>query len=237
MPFYLSNRFQPGWRWPLQKTQYFVALLPAPAVNRDYRSLGALPAVHMRCCPLYFASCFAFPWDISGESVAHTAVLDSHVLAVAPPEVPVAVCTGCFLHTAEASSSPSDPLGLKAAKQVVTCNVYPATYRNHSQLPKNPRRKLPTGWRREAEARLPLLRRLNPTVTFWITAGFLLPFQTNRCFTKNKPNEKSFCADVSPMAGGQGRRAEGSLKKMNYQCKWLFPIVGSSLMSRYSTTR
>lgn len=80
-----------------------------PAVHKEES------AVHMRCCPLYFASCFAFPWDISGESVAHTAVLDSHVLAVAPPEVPVAVCMGCFLHTAEASSSPSDPLGLKAA--------------------------------------------------------------------------------------------------------------------------
>lgn len=72
-------------------------------------------AVHTRCCPLYFVSCFAFPWDISGESVAHRAVLDSHVLAAAPPEVPAVVCRGCFLHTAEASSSPSDPLGLKAA--------------------------------------------------------------------------------------------------------------------------
>ena len=72
-------------------------------------------AAHTRCCPLYFVSCFAFPWDISGESVAHRAVLDSRVLAVALPEVPAAVCRGCFLHTAEASSSPSDPLGLKAA--------------------------------------------------------------------------------------------------------------------------
>lgn len=142
MPFYLSNWFQPAWRWSLQKTQYFVALLPAPAVNRDYRSLGALPAVHMRCCPLYFASCFAFPWDISGEFVARRAVPDSHVLAVAPPEVPVVVCMGCFLHTAEASSSPSDPLGLKAAKQVVTHDVHPVTERNCSQLPKNPSRKL-----------------------------------------------------------------------------------------------
>jgi len=74
--------------------------------------------------------------------VAHTAVLDSHVLAVAPLEVPVVVCMGCFLHTAEASSSPSDPLGLQAAKQVVAHDVQPATYRNHSQLPKKPRRKL-----------------------------------------------------------------------------------------------
>lgn len=80
-----------------------------PAVHK------AESAVHTRCCSLYFASCFAFPWDISGESAAHTAVRDSHVLAVAPPEVPAVVCMGCFLRMAEASSSPSDPLGLKAA--------------------------------------------------------------------------------------------------------------------------
>lgn len=158
MPFYRSNRFQPGWRWPLQKTQHSAALLPAPAVNRDYRSLGALPAVHMRCCPLYFASCFAFPWDISGEFVAHTAVLDSHVLAVAQLEVPAVVCRGCFLHMAEASSSPSDPLGWKAAKQIATHHVHPATYRNRSQLPKKTQKKTSTGWHREAEAHLPLLR-------------------------------------------------------------------------------
>lgn len=87
---------------------------------------------------MYFASCFAFPWDISGESAVHRAVLDSHVLAVAQPEVPAVVCTGCFLHTAEASSFPSDPLGLKAANQVTTHDAHPATSRNRSQLPQSP---------------------------------------------------------------------------------------------------
>lgn len=80
-----------------------------PAVRKEES------AAHMRCCPLHSVSCLEFPWDISGGSVAHMAALDSHVLAVAPTEVPAAVCTGYFLHMAEVSSSPSDPLGLKAA--------------------------------------------------------------------------------------------------------------------------
>lgn len=65
---------------------------------------------------MHSASCLAFPGDISGESVAHMAVLDIHVLAVAPIEVPAAVCMGYFLHMAEVSSSPSDPLGWMAVK-------------------------------------------------------------------------------------------------------------------------
>lgn len=80
-----------------------------PAVHKEES------AVHTRCCPLHSVSCLAFPWDISGESVAHMVVLDIHGLAVAPSEVPAAVCMGYFLHMAEVSSSPFDPLGLMAA--------------------------------------------------------------------------------------------------------------------------
>lgn len=159
--------------------------------------------MHTRCCSLYFASCFAFPWDISGESVAHTAVRDSHVLAAAPPEVPAAVCTGCFLRMAEASSSPSDPLDLKAAKQVGTHDVHPATYRNCSRPPKNPPEENLNKLVRRSRRQPAPPQVLRPTVASRSAAWFLLPFQTHRHFAKNKPNEKSFYADKSPVARGQ----------------------------------
>lgn len=49
--------------------------------------------------------------------MAHMAVLDIRDLAVALTEVPAAVHMGCFLHKAEVSSSPSDPLGWMARKE------------------------------------------------------------------------------------------------------------------------
>lgn len=76
-----------------------------------------LPAVHKRQCPLQFASCLEFPLDISGEPVAHMAVLGIHGLVAALTEVPAVVCIGCFLHKAEVSSSPSDPLDWMARKE------------------------------------------------------------------------------------------------------------------------
>lgn len=35
----------------------------------------------------------------------------------------------------------------------------------------------------------------------------------------------------------EDRKKVGRITEMNYQREWLFPMVGSSLMSRYSTTR
>lgn len=237
MPFHLTNQFQPDGRWFLQNTQYFLALLSALLQTETYRSLGALPAAHTRCCPLYFVSCFAFPWDISGESVAHRAVLDSRVLAVALPEVPAAVCRGCFLHTAEASSSPSDPLGLKAAKQIVTHDIHPAAYRNCSQLQKKKQKKISPGWCKAAKAICLFVGAATHSSVLKYSMVFNA-LSNNRHFTKNKPNEKqSFYVDISPTARGEERRWEGPLRKMNYQCKWLFPTVGSSLIPRYFTTR
>lgn len=177
MPFHLTNQFQPDGRWFLQNTQYFLALLSALLQTETYRSLGALPAAHTRCCPLYFVSCFAFPWDISGESVAHRAVLDSRVLAVALPEVPAAVCRGCFLHTAEASSSPSDPLGLKAAKQIVTHDIHPAAYRNCSQLQKKKTEENFTRLMQSSKSHLPLCGCCNPQFCSEVQHGFQRPFK------------------------------------------------------------
>lgn len=134
-------------------------------------------AAHTRCCPLYFVSCFAFPWDISGESVAHRAVLDSRVLAVALPEVPAAVCRGCFLHTAEASSSPSDPLGLKAAKQIVTHDIHPAAYRNCSQLQKKKTEENFTRLMQSSKSHLPLCGCCNPQFCSEVQHGFQRPFK------------------------------------------------------------
>lgn len=221
------------------KTHSIFLLLYLPLLQTEtYRTLGALPAAHTRCCPLYFVSCFAFPWDISGESAAHRAVLDSHVLAVAPPEVPAVVCRGCFLHMAEASSSPSDPLDLKAAKQIVTHNVHPAAYRHCSQFKKKKKEEENfTRLVQSSRSRLLLCGCYNPQFYSEYSMGSNA-ISNNRYLTKNKPNEKqSFYADISPTARGQERRWQRPLRKMNYQYKWLFPTVSSSLISRYSTTR
>lgn len=225
-----KNGSQPSEAGPFR---FSAAPLPAPAIQKEQK-LGALPAVHTRGRPWRFVSGSACPWGISGEPVVRRAVPGSRVLAAAPPELPAVACTGCFLRTAEASSSPSDPSGLKAAKQVATHDVHS---RNHSRLPKKTPKKNSDGLAQRSRSSSASFQVLNPTVTSGTTAGFPLPFRTRRRFTKNKPNEKMFYADISPVAGGQERKGQRSLRKMNYQPKWLFPIVGSSLMSRYSTTR
>lgn len=191
--------------------------------------------MHTRCCSLYFASCFAFPWDISGESVAHMAVRDSHVLAAAPPEVPAAVCTGCFLRMAEASSSPSDPLGLKAAKQVGTHDVHPAAYRNCSRPPKNPQKKTSTSWCGEAEGSLLLLRCYNPRLHSEVQHGSCCPFKPTDISQRTNPTRSHFMR--TDLLWPEDRKKVGRITEINYQCERLFPTVGSSLMSRYSTTR
>lgn len=155
-----------------------------------------------RCCPSYFASCSAFPWGISGGSVAHRAGRGSRVLAVAPPEVPAVACRGCSLRRAEASSSPSDPSGSTAARQHGTREAHPQTHRNcsfqHRNFPKTPgENSNKSAPRRSSSASS---QAPDPSVTFGNTAGFLLPSQTHHS-TKNKPSEKSFNADISPVAG------------------------------------
>lgn len=195
----------PAWRNAIFPRQPRLAVCPwLPSCVCQAR--GAVPAVHRRCCPWHSASCSAWPWGISGGPGARRAARGSRGPAAAPPAAPPAACRGCSLRRAEASSSPSDPSGSPAARQRRTRQAHPDTGIVHSNItaPQNPTETRQFG----AKERLCLCQGLKPKVTFGITAGFLLPSQTHHC-TKNKPSEKSFHADISPVAR-QGTRGEGT---------------------------
>lgn len=159
----LRGKDSPGYGSHLQKCHFTPITDPAWLGWGGHGSLpaqlcqavGAVPVVHMRCCPWCSVSCPASPWGISGGPGARRAARGSRGPAAAPPAAPAAACRGCSLRRAEASSSPSDPSGSTAARQWGTRQAHQELFLHPSQLPKKPQQKTRTAWH-QGEACLPL---------------------------------------------------------------------------------